>query len=188
MDGTQLGKRIKEARLRKKMTQSEVVGDFITRNMLSQIESGTAFPSIKTLEYLSKVLEIPIYYLMPDGGAGENSEEKGSDSLLDTLLCGKTQYRAKQYESAIKIVTPLLNEISNSPDAPIYPPALYDEAAAILSRAYLALAREQVKEQKIQQAVCNAKKASEYAAEGLYSSREVRTEALLLLDEISEKL
>ena len=52
MEKNTLGKRIKEARLSKKMTQSEVVGDFITRNMLSQIESGSATPSLKTLEYL----------------------------------------------------------------------------------------------------------------------------------------
>ena len=58
MENNTLGKRIKEARLAKKMTQSEVVGDFITRNMLSQIESGSATPSVKTLEYLCKVLEI----------------------------------------------------------------------------------------------------------------------------------
>lgn len=31
MENNTLGKRIKEARLAKKMTQSEVVGDFITR-------------------------------------------------------------------------------------------------------------------------------------------------------------
>lgn len=55
MDSIELGKRIREARLSKKMTQSEVVGTFITRNMLSQIESGTATPSFKTLEYLSGV-------------------------------------------------------------------------------------------------------------------------------------
>ena len=58
MENNTLGKRIKEARLAKKMTQSEVVGDFITRNMLSQIESGSATPSVKTLEYLCKVLEL----------------------------------------------------------------------------------------------------------------------------------
>ena len=58
MEKNTLGKRIKEARLAKKMTQSEVVGNFITRNMLSQIESGSATPSVKTLEYLCKVLEI----------------------------------------------------------------------------------------------------------------------------------
>ena len=60
MDKAALGKRIKEARLAKKMTQAEVVGSFITRNMLSQIESGTATPSVKTLEYLSNVLELPM--------------------------------------------------------------------------------------------------------------------------------
>ena len=41
MDSITLGRRIKEARLAKKMTQNEVVGNFITRNILSQIESGT---------------------------------------------------------------------------------------------------------------------------------------------------
>ena len=66
MENNTLGKRIKEARLAKKMTQSEVVGDFITRNMLSQIESGSATPSVKTLEYLCKVLEIEPNTLLPD--------------------------------------------------------------------------------------------------------------------------
>ena len=66
MNQITLGRRIREARLAKKMTQSEVVGTFITRNMLSQIESGSASPSIKTLEYLSKVLEIPLPELMAD--------------------------------------------------------------------------------------------------------------------------
>ena len=36
MNPSLLGKKIKEARLAKKMTQKEVVGNFITRNMLSQ--------------------------------------------------------------------------------------------------------------------------------------------------------
>ena len=58
MGRAELGRRLKEARLARRMTQSEVVGDFITRNMLSQIESGSAMPSVKTLEYLSKRLEI----------------------------------------------------------------------------------------------------------------------------------
>ena len=67
MEKNTLGKRIKEARLAKKMTQSEVVGDFITRNMLSQIESGSATPSVKTLEYLCKVLEKVIDALVTEG-------------------------------------------------------------------------------------------------------------------------
>ena len=59
MNPSLLGKKIKEARLAKKMTQKEVVGNFITRNMLSQIESGNAMPSLKTLKYLSQVLDLP---------------------------------------------------------------------------------------------------------------------------------
>ena len=56
MDNAELGRRLKAARLAKKMTQSDVVGDFITTNMLSQIESSSATPSMKTLEYLAGVL------------------------------------------------------------------------------------------------------------------------------------
>ena len=66
MGRAELGRRLKEARLARRMTQSEVVGDFITRNMLSQIESGSAMPSVTTLEYLSKRLEIPFEQLMED--------------------------------------------------------------------------------------------------------------------------
>lgn len=75
MENNTLGKRIKEARLAKKMTQSEVVGDFITRNMLSQIESGSATPSVKTLEYLCKVLEIEPNALLPDENDSKNAPD-----------------------------------------------------------------------------------------------------------------
>ena len=68
MDNAELGRRLKSARLAKKMTQSDVVGSFITRNMLSQIESGTATPSMKTLEYLSGVLELPLEKLLSESG------------------------------------------------------------------------------------------------------------------------
>ena len=59
MDKVELGKRIREARLFRKMTQSELAGDAITRNMLSLIESGTASPSVKTLQYLAERLGVP---------------------------------------------------------------------------------------------------------------------------------
>lgn len=75
MENNTLGKRIKEARLAKKMTQSEVVGDFITRNMLSQIESGSATPSVKTLEYLCKVLEIEPNTLLPVENDSKNAPD-----------------------------------------------------------------------------------------------------------------
>ncbi|EEC56957.1 DNA-binding helix-turn-helix protein [[Bacteroides] pectinophilus ATCC 43243] len=60
MTNAELGRIIKEARIARRMTQSEVVGDFITRNMLSQIENGNAAPSMRTLQYLMDVLDIHI--------------------------------------------------------------------------------------------------------------------------------
>ena len=64
MKKNNLGERLKQARIEKKMTQKEVAGDFITRNMLSQIENGLATPSIKTIEHLAKTLNKPIAYFM----------------------------------------------------------------------------------------------------------------------------
>ena len=48
-----LGQKLKKARLDRGLTQSQVVGDRITRNMLSQLENDLASPSVGTLEYLA---------------------------------------------------------------------------------------------------------------------------------------
>ena len=65
-----LGQRIREVRLGKKLTQNDVVGDYMTRNMLSKIENGSATPSVRTLEFLAVALDVPISYFL-DGGDGE---------------------------------------------------------------------------------------------------------------------
>lgn len=57
------GEKVKERRMKLGMTQKDVAGDFMTRNMLSIIESGRAMPSIETAVYLSKVLDISLSYL-----------------------------------------------------------------------------------------------------------------------------
>jgi len=59
-----LGKKIRQLRIDRKITQQELVGDFITRNMLSQIENDVATPSIKTLQYIAEHLEVPLSFLM----------------------------------------------------------------------------------------------------------------------------
>ena len=60
------GEKIKKLRTDKMMTQSELVGDQITRNMLSRIESDEANPSLSTLLYLAKRLNVPAGYLIAD--------------------------------------------------------------------------------------------------------------------------
>lgn len=63
-----LGKKIKELRLQKKMTQAELAGDTITRNMLSQIENGVAQPSVTTIVELAEKLCVPTEYFFSESG------------------------------------------------------------------------------------------------------------------------
>lgn len=62
-----IGKKIKLIRTEKLMTQSELAGSVITRNMLSQIENGSATPSLSTVIYLAERLGVPAGYLLSEG-------------------------------------------------------------------------------------------------------------------------
>jgi len=61
-----LGGRIKAARLEAGLSQRQLCGETITRNMLSQIENGTAKPSMNTLRYLAQRLEKPVSYFLEE--------------------------------------------------------------------------------------------------------------------------
>ena len=67
-----LGARIKQARLEAGLSQRELCGERITRNMLSQIEHGTASPSMQTLRYLAERLEKPISYFLEEAAVTPN--------------------------------------------------------------------------------------------------------------------
>ena len=51
-----LGEKLKKVRLDAGLSQRQVCGERITRNMLSQIENGSARPSMDTLRYLACLL------------------------------------------------------------------------------------------------------------------------------------
>ena len=61
-----IGEKVRKLRLSKLMTQQELAGDQITRNMLSTIEHGTALPSLPTAMYLAERLNVPVGYLLAD--------------------------------------------------------------------------------------------------------------------------
>ncbi len=74
-----LGKRLRDRRKELKLTQSEVCGDYITRNMLSRIETGDACPSLDTLMYLSEKLNMPTEYFL--------SSDNQSSALYKKVEC-----------------------------------------------------------------------------------------------------
>lgn len=174
MNRIELGRKIKEARLAKKMTQSDVAGDFITRNMLSQIESGAANPSLKTLEYLTSVLDIPIQTLLPDGRTAE--KEEAENTLYEILLDMKEFYSEENYVGAVETAERLFDT------------ALCDEAYAVAARSYINMSLRSEKENDFSKSADYAYKAYEYAEKGLYASRDITTTLALLLNRIAEKL
>ena len=62
----ELGERLKQARLEAGLSQRQLCGDRISRNMLSQIENGSARPSMDTLRYLAERLEKPVSYFLEE--------------------------------------------------------------------------------------------------------------------------
>lgn len=62
----ELGEKLKQARLEAGLSQRQLCGDTITRNMLSQIENGSAKPSFATLQALAARLGKPVSYFRED--------------------------------------------------------------------------------------------------------------------------
>ena len=62
-----IGEKIRELRVAKLMTQAELAGTQITRNMLSCIENGSANPSLSTVLYIAGRLNVPAGFLLAEG-------------------------------------------------------------------------------------------------------------------------
>lgn len=190
MDAKLLGQRIKEARLAKKMTQNEVVGSFITRNMLSQIESGSAVPSMKTLTYLAEVLDIPPSALLADLSEADAAASSDTDAL-PTLSSAEpvthpdalSLYRAKEaYLSGTDSEAyDCLASISETS-------VLTDEANALLAKTALRIATALFEDGQYAEAIEYSKNAATAATKGIHASLEVKSQALLLLSDAAAKL
>ena len=97
----ELAQRIKAARLEAGLSQRQLCGDAITRNMLSLIESGKARPSMDTLHHFSEVLGKPMSYFLEEDAVlspnqtimsqAENAYAAGDFARALSLL---EQYRA----------------------------------------------------------------------------------------------
>ncbi|MDE6005007.1 MAG: helix-turn-helix domain-containing protein [Oscillospiraceae bacterium] len=172
MDNAELGRRLKTARLAKKMTQSDVAGNFITRNMLSLIESGSATPSMKTLEYLSGVLEIPMEKLVSESGIS-NEHEKAFHALQQA----KKLLSEKKYQKFLDSIRP--------------EGIFSDELHALCSIAHMEIARELAKSKQIEQlqnAVSHARFASIEASKGIYANTSRVTQANQLISKLAQYL
>lgn len=84
-----LGQKIKTARQAKGLTQKQLVGDYITRNMLSKIENDAATPSVRTLEYLARALEVPTSFFLGDAPLSDGTAPDGLNEARDAYRQGR---------------------------------------------------------------------------------------------------
>ena len=68
----ELGRRLKQARLEAGLSQRQLCGEEITRNMLSQIENGSARPSMDTLRYFAQQLGKPLSWFLEEETVSPN--------------------------------------------------------------------------------------------------------------------
>ena len=102
----ELGQRLKQARLEAGLSQRQLCGEEITRNMLSLIENGSARPSMETLKYLASRLGKPMGYFL---------EEQAITSPNQAVMAeARAAFAQKQP------VTQLLSQYQ--PDDPIFDP------------------------------------------------------------------
>ncbi len=156
-----LGEKIKKARLDAGMTQSALAGEFITRNMLSQIENGNATPSVQTIQYISDKLNVPAGYFI---------SEKNDDffykkqSLIDEI---HTLFREKKYIDCVK----LCRDLGGSDD----------EIAYIITSCFYHIGRKYFSDGNIAQASDAFEKLLAYADKTLYSTQGFTSSATVIL-------
>ena len=89
---------MRQARLDAGLSQRQLCGDVITRNMLSLIENGSARPSMDTLAYLAERLGKPMSFFL--------GEKSANAACLEKARAAYTQGRYAEAEALLKEYKP----------------------------------------------------------------------------------
>jgi HTH-type transcriptional regulator, quorum sensing regulator NprR len=126
-----LGQKIRELRIRKGLTQSDLSAGLVTPSMISQIESDKANPSHSLLASIAEKLDTPIEYFLTDT---ETQMEKVSEFKIAKALMA-----TQGYEQAI----PMLKELEENPSPHVSSiDVAYDLAECLLRVGEYATATE----------------------------------------------
>ena len=121
-----LGDLLKQARLEAGLSQRQLCGELITRNMLSQIENGSAKPSMETLRILSARLGKPISYFL--------EEQVSASPNQPRLNTARTVFLSGSWREALEALAGW-----QEPDPALEPERRYLEALAALRQSEAAL-------------------------------------------------
>ena len=156
-----LAEKLKAARLEAGLSQRQLCGDVITRNMLSQIENGSAKPSMTTLRYLAQRLGKSVSYFL--------EEQAVVSPNLEIITQARSAYGQQDYERAL-----LLLEDFKEPDE-----AFGEEEKLLRYLAQLGMAQQALLEEKQPYAKKLLRQAGELR--GIYITEELERSRQLLL-------
>lgn len=157
-----IGKRLKQARLEAGLTQRQLCGDTITRNMLSLIENGTARPSMDTLICLAERLGKPVSFFL--------EESMVLSPNTDRMRDARTFFAAGRYAEALEVL-----KTYQRPDETFDWEKLFLEALCLM-----ALAEQAITDGRSPYAETLLSQAEQIAAETPYFRQE-NLQALLCL-------
>ena len=155
-----IGEKIRSLRVAKLMTQSELAGNQITRNMLSSIENGNAQPSLTTILYIAERLNVPVGFLLAEEG-DEIVYQK-----MNNLANIKRAYKAGDLSGCRGLC------LSSCPDPD-------DEIRLLLAECDLGIAEDAFWKGQVRMACRFFDEALMYAEETLYPMPHVRARAAL---------
>ena len=162
----ELGEKLRRARVEAGLSQRELCGSEITRNMLSRIEHGAARPSMKTLCALAARLGKPVSYFLEEDSVSSPNREVMAEARH--LFDGKDYAGARQALEAYR-----------SPDE------IYDREHQLLEILIrLALARQAVADGREPYALELLESVAAMGAQSPYYCDALEQERLLLLGHI----
>ena len=162
-----VGEKIKKLRLEKMMTQADLSGDFVTRNMLSLIEKDKAVPSLQTLNYIASRLNVSSAYLLAD-----EREEKmlvKYSKISDIRIA----FKNKSY----RICMDMCKRLGRTHD---------DEIKLIMAECAFKLAKEEIYSDRIRAACVFLDEAVLYSSETVYNTKYIDAAVGLLFDYLGE--
>ena len=151
-----VGEKIRRRRLELGLTQREVAGDSVTRNLICRIERGDCLPSLDTLYAVAKALSVPVAYLVSE------DDDYAVFAVSEALPSIRHAYAAGHFADC-------LTEIGKLP-----PEGIADEVAYLAAASSLGLAERALGDG-------NLKKIPEYVEEAKrYAEKTVLPTAWLL--------
>ena len=154
-----IGEKIKLLRAERALTQTELAGDHITRNMLSLIESGSAQPSLSTIVYLAEKLNVPTGYLLAD-----ESEEFIYRKHMNLAKLHKA-LENKEYGICRELCLDIMKENEDV------------ELILILAECSLGVAKEHFFAGRLRSACREFETACDYADKTVYNTERIKAES-----------